>query len=336
MKRLLLILIGLGVLALFFFTGKTGSGELTIYSGRSQALVSPVIERFEQETGISVQVKYGGTTQLAVALMEEGRRTPADIFWAQDAGALGAVKAAGLLQTLPESLLEDVSDMYKSSTGEWIATSGRSRVLVWNPQRVNADDLPESVFDLGDKKWSGRIAWAPANGSFQSFVSAMIYIHGIETTREWLISIRDNAAKNYANNNAILQGVAAGEADLGLTNQYYLYRSRAGDPRFPLENHFFRNGDVGNMINVAGVAVTASSANKDLAVQFIEFLLSDEIQQWFANETFEYPISDRKRSADERLVETLEELTEVSPQLNLEALSNLEDTLRLLREVGLL
>jgi iron(III) transport system substrate-binding protein len=283
-----------------------------------------------------VQVKYGGTTQLAVALMEEGRRTPADLFWAQDAGALGAVSVASLLYTLPDHLLQGVSDMYKSTSGEWIATSGRSRVLVWNPGQVDASELPESVFDLTDGKWRGRVAWAPANGSFQSFVSAMIYLHGLDATRNWLIGLRDNGAINYANNNAILQGVAAGEADLGITNQYYLYRSRGGDPRFPLENHFFRNGDVGNMINVAGVAVTAASDNKELAVQFIEFLLSYEIQQWFANETFEYPVSAEKLAADVSSVETLEELVEVSPQIDLEALANLEETLRLLREVGLL
>jgi iron(III) transport system substrate-binding protein len=336
MKRLLLIFIGVALLAIILFPGRSGGDELTIYSGRSKALVEPVIEQFEQQTGIRVQVKYGGTTQLAVALMEEGSRSPADLFWAQDAGALGAVSAAGLLQTLPEQLLQGISDMYKSTSGEWIATSGRSRVLVWNPGKVTAEELPGSVFDLGGDKWRGRIAWAPANGSFQSFVSAMIHLHGLDATREWLISVRNNGAINYANNNAILQGVAAGEADIGLTNQYYLYRSRAGDPRFPLENHFFTSGDVGNMINVAGVAITAASEKKDVAVQFIEFLLSDEIQQWFANETFEYPVSLRKQTSDEILVETLEELTTVSPQVDLEALANLEDTLRLLREVGLL
>ncbi|MEX0928664.1 MAG: extracellular solute-binding protein, partial [Balneolales bacterium] len=109
--------------------------SLTIYSGRSKALVDPIIQKFEEETGITVRVRYGGTTQLAVALLEEGSRSPADLFWAQDAGALGAVNAENLFGDLPQNTLEIVPPQYRGQAGKWIATSGRARVLAYSTSR---------------------------------------------------------------------------------------------------------------------------------------------------------------------------------------------------------
>lgn len=330
MKRYILLLPILILVGYFSFSA-SNSNSLVIYSGRSKALVDPIITKFEQETGIRVQVKYGGTTQLAVALIEEGQRSPADLFWAQDAGALGAVNKANLLRNLGDHIADGVPSKFKSDAGFWVATSGRARVLAYSSDRVNASNLPTTIFELADPKWRGRIAWAPTNGSFQSFVAAMQILYGDERTREWLIAMKNNGAKNFANNYAILQGIAAGEADLGITNHYYLYRSKAENPNFPVEQTRFVPGDAGNMINVAGIAHLKSSKNLAAAQKFIEFLLSEETQAWFASAVYEYPVRiiDNKHFG-------IDSIMGIAPEIAYEDLDDLEETLKLLREVGLL
>lgn len=333
MKKILLpvvavLIVGVG---LYYTFQSVEEDSLVIYSGRSKALVDPIIARFQDETGINVEVKYGGTTQLAVALIEEGSRSPADLFWAQDAGALGAVQKADLLRVLDGDITDLLPQNFRNSNGTWVATSGRARVLAYAPSRVDETLLPESVFDLGNPIWKGRIAWAPTNGSFQSFVTAMLLEFGEERTLEWLLAVKNNGAINYANNNAILQGIAAGEADLGITNHYYLFRSKAENAAFPVEQTYFRAGDVGNMVNVAGIAQLKSSKNASAAERFIAFLLSEETQRWFAEVVFEYPVIETGVEAF-----GVEVLIEVSPSINLEDLDDLENTLKLLREAGLL
>lgn len=304
--------------------------DLVVYSGRSKSLVDPVIEKFKAETGINVEVKYGGSTQLAVALIEEGAQTPADLFWAQDAGALGALNKVGLLQALPSEVVNLVPEDFRNNNGTWVATTGRARVLVYSPERLSADQMPTSYTDLTNEIYRNRIAWAPSNASFQSFVTALIVQNGVDATREWLIAVRDNGAKSYANNNAILQGIAAGEADLGITNHYYLLRTKAENPAFPVEQTVFASGDLGNMVNIAGVGKLASSDNP-AAEMFIEFLLKEETQLWFTQNVFEYPvISVTAENLDS------DAILDTAPSLDLESLDNLDQTLELLREVGLL
>src|SRR5688572_25967421 len=174
MRRLL-------ILVLLLATASTVLAQsLTLYVGRGEALAGPIIERFEAETGIDVQVRYGSTAELAVLITEEGAASPADVFWAQDAGALGALANTGLLVTLPESLVTNVQPKQVHPSMEWIAVSARNRVLAYSSERVSADELPASIFDLTDPRYAGRVAWAPGNASFQSFVTALRTTHGEE------------------------------------------------------------------------------------------------------------------------------------------------------------
>ena len=306
--------------------------QLTIYSGRSKALVDPVIAKFEEETGINVRIRYGGTTQLAVAIMEEGRRSPADVFWGQDGGALGALHNESLLTNLPSSITNSLPESFKNNANTWVATSGRARVLAYNVNRVSADQLPKSIFDLANPQWKGKIGWSPANASFQSFVTAMRKSLGEDVTRQWLLDVQANGAVSYNNNNSIIQAIAAGEVEIGITNHYYIERLRNDNPNYVVDMTFFTDSDIGNMLNVAGAGVLESSRNKQNAYRFIEFLLSPEIQRYFLNETFEYPVISGMGEQDEKLIQVLE----VSPNMDLELLSDLEETLRLLRITGLL
>ncbi len=298
---------------------------LVIYSGRGKSLVKPIIEQFQETTGIQVEVRYGNTAQLAVALTEEGDRSPADVFWAQDAGALGAVHQAGLLTTLPDSILAKVPAHYRNSAGTWVATSGRARTLAYAPDRVDTTALPQSLFDLADPRYQGRVGWAPSNGSFQAHVTALRQLVGDDSTRAWLKAMKNNDAQAYSNNRAILDGIAAGEVDFGLPNHYYLYGKKRDDPNYPVEQTFFAPGDAGNLVNVAGVGVLS---DRDQARRFVAYLLSSDAQQYFTTETYEYAVT--TEAASQSLP------SGVRLTIDLDALRDLEATLNLLREVGLL
>ena len=310
------------------------SEDLVVYSGRSRSLVEPLIDRFQEETGLRVGVRFGDTAQLAIGLMEEGDRTSADVFWAQDGGALGALEQAGRFIDLPDSLLNRVTDLYRGEAGTWVATSGRARTLAYSPERVDESELPQSIFDLADERWANRIGWAPTNGSFQAHVTAMRELVGDDSTRAWLTAMRDNGAKSYQRNTAIVQAVADGEIDVGLPNHYYLLRYKSDDPNYPVEQTFFVPGDAGNLVNVAGIGVLTTSSRQDAALRFVSFLLSEESQRYFAGDTKEYPVVDDV-AADAALTGQ-SQLEEVRPNVEFSRLGDMEATLQLMREVGIL
>ena len=304
-----------------------------IYSGRTEALVGPLLEEFEKTTGIQVRVRYGDTSELAATILEEGNRSPADVFFAQDAGALGAVAAAGLFEQLPPSLLNRVEPRFRSPQGSWVGVSGRARVVAYSTQRVRPEELPDSILDFTDPRWKGRIGWPPTNGSFQAFVTALRKTLGEEGARRWLLGIKANEPKAYRNNTAIIQAIAAGEIAVGFVNPYYLYRFLAErGPSFPVRNYHPRAGDAGAMINVAGVGLLKSSRHKEAALRLIDFLLSRKAQEYFARQTYEYPLV-----AGVPAHPDLMPLSRIrTPHIDLGDLADLEATLNLLWETGVL
>jgi len=327
-----------GVIAVTFFFGTglfspTQAEALVLYSGRSKALVDPVVRRFIEETGVEVKVKYGKTAQLAVALQEEGKRSPADVFWSQDAGALGALVNAGMLTPLQPQTLERVPKVYRGTDGLWVATSGRARVLAYSSVRVTTDELPMSVFDLTDPRFKGRVGWAPTNASFQGFVTAMRKTHGQDAAKQWLEGMIANEAVVYPKNTAIIQGIAAGEVDWGLPNHYYLLRFKAQDSDYPVEQTAFEPGDIGNLVNVAGAGVLKTSRHPDAAQALVAFLLSETSQAYFVNETFEYSVIEGLPTGPE--VGSVGTLQKHAPSVDLDTLEDLQGTLDLLAEVGL-
>ncbi len=316
------------------FAKSDKDNTLTLYAGRSKSLVAPIIEQFEEATGIKVDVKYGNSAQLALALQEEGDKSNADVFWAQDAGALSAVAKAGLFADLPSDVSGLVTSMFASPNAAWVATSGRARVLAYSPARVSEDHLPASVSELLSPAWRDRVGWAPTNASFQSFVTAMRVAWGESRTETWLRQMKENGAKSYPKNTAIVQAIAAGEIDLGLPNHYYLLRFKKSDSGYPVEQTFFAEGDIGNLVNVAGAGILANSQRKYAALEFVKFLLGPNAQQYFASDVFEYPVIDAV-IPNSRLVKTAD-LQTAAPNVGLADLDDLEGTLSLLRKLGLL
>ena len=304
--------------------------ELTIYSGRSESLVGPLIERFEQVTGIEVRIRYAGTAELASAILEEGDRSPADVFYSQDAGALAAVAEGGELAQLPDDIVARVPQAFADADGRWVATSGRARVLVISTERV--PNPPNSIFDLVNEEWRGRVGWAPANASFQAFVTAMRQLHGEDVTADWLRDMLANDVVEYPKNTPIVQAVGDGEIDIGLVNHYYLFRFIEEDTGFPAANHFTDPGAAGGLVNIAGAAIIRGAENTENALRFIRFLLSEEGQTYFRDQTSEYPVASGIDARPE-----LVPLSELDPpSLALTSLSDLQGTIRLLQEVGAL
>ncbi|MCC5789051.1 MAG: iron ABC transporter substrate-binding protein [Opitutales bacterium] len=329
-----------GLFAVIFFAACGGPsadeeespGELSLYSGRSQALVEPLLREFEKDTGIRVRARFGGTPQLAIALQEEGERTRADLFWAQDASALGSVR--NLLMPLPEEVVGEIPLELRHENNRWVATSGRARVFAYSPRRTEGETLPETLEDLTSEQWRGRIGWAPANGSFQSFVTAMRVLQGEEAAKNWLAALAANEPKVYPNNTSLVQAVAAGEVDLVLTNHYYLYRFLERDEDFPVAQSHFAGESPGNLVNYAGVGILASSENREEAKIFVRWLLERRAQEYFVQDVFEYPVVEEIEALPGML--PYEELRELSPRINLEALEDMEGTIRMLRELDIL
>ncbi len=290
MRRILMLVVALALVAAACGSGE--SGTLTVYSGRSEELIGPVLERFSEETGIPVEVRYESSTNLALLLAEEGDRTPADVFISQSPGAIGFLAEQGLLQPIDPDVLDMVPPEFRSSEGLWVGLSGRARVLVYNKEMVDPADLPQSVFDLTDPDYAGKVAVAPANSSFQDFVTAMRDIYGDDVAEEWLAGMAENQSPTYSKNSAIVEAVARGEVPMGLVNHYYNFRALAEDPSLPSENYYFPAGDVGSLIIVTAAGVTAASENVDGANRLLEFLLSEEAQTYFTTETFEYPLAE--------------------------------------------
>ena len=262
MKRRFVLLPLLGcLLAAVIASACGGDGDaLTIYSGRSSSLVEPLLEQFSKDTGIKIRVRYGDSAELAATILEEGKNSPADVFFSQDAGALGALADENRFRLLSTALLDLVPQEFRSVDGLWIGISGRVRVVTYNTETTALTDLPSSVTDFTKAEWKGRVAWAPTNGSFQAFVTGMRVLMGDEFTRTWLEEMKENGARDYSNNTSIVQAVADGEIDVGLVNHYYLYRFLAEQgPEFKARNYFLTGGDVGALINIAGAGILDSS-----------------------------------------------------------------------------
>ncbi|GAA4287546.1 extracellular solute-binding protein [Georgenia daeguensis] len=314
-------------------TGGAGAGStLTIYSGRNEELVGPLLDQLEDAVGTTVEVRYAGSSELAAQLLEEGEGTDADLFFSQDAGALGALAKAGMLEPLPEETLGHVPEAYRDDEGRWVATSARARVLAYDPETAPEVEGFTGIDQVLDEAYRGKLAYAPTNASFHAFVTALRMDRGEDGARQWLEDFAALEPQAYDNNIAVLDAVDGGQASIGLINHYYWYERVAeqGEDAVSARIHFLDSDDPGALVNVAGVGVLAGSDAEDAAVDAVEFLLSDEAQQYFADTTAEYPVVEGITSEKH----DLEPLGE-SSSVDLNDLDSLDATLALLDEVGL-
>ena len=308
---------------------------VVLYSGRNEALVKPLFEKFTQKTGIEIQARYGSTAQMAAQLAEEGAKSPAEAFLSQDAGGLGAVNKKGLLAPLPAELTAKVPATYRAKDGNWVGVTARSRVLVYNASLVKKEELPSSVFDLTEPTWKGKVAIAPTNGSFQAFVTAVRVQHGEDKAKEFFTALKANDVQIRENNIAIVEDVEAGKVPVGLVNHYYLgevAKERGTTPdKLTAKLHFFAPGDSGAMVNASGIGVLRRSADDPDVRALLDYLLSTEAQTWFAEQTYEYPVVSGAPAP--AYVPPLAELK--VPDIDLNDLESLEASIALIKSTGL-
>ncbi len=271
-------------------TGDGTADSITLYSGRSEELIQPLLDDFTAATGIEVEARYGDSAELALLIQTEGENSPADVFISQSPGALGLLAGEGRLAELDADLVARVDDGFAASDNTWVGITGRVRVVVYNSDLVAAGDLPDSVLDLTDPAYAGRVAVAPTNGSFQDFVTAMRNELGDDAALEWLEGMAANESPNYPKNSAIVEAVGRGEVEMGLVNHYYNLRAVEADPSVPSVNHFLPSDDLGSLVIVTGGAVLSSSDAPISGGELLEFLLGADAQTTFAAETQEYPL----------------------------------------------
>lgn len=308
----------------------TAAGALVVYSGRNEELIAPLIEQFKTATGIAVETRYAGTTELAGQLLEEGAASPAQVFLSQDAGALGAVADAGLFTALPAATTGLVPSQYTSADGSWVALTGRARVIAYDSEKYSADEVPGDVTALVEPAWKGKVGIAPSNASFQSFVTAMRVKDGDAAAEKWLDGLVANDAKIFESNGDILEAVNTGALDLGLINHYYWARSEQDPTTLRAQLKFGDAGSTSALVNVTGVGILGAKASNE-AQQFVDYLLSADGQEYFLTKTYEYPLASTKSPAN---VPALADLG--GPDIDLSDLASLEQTVALITKAGLL
>ncbi len=309
---------------------------LVVYSGREKELVEPLYEQFEEATGVKLEVRYADSASMAAQLQEEGENSPADVFYSQDAGAIGAIEP--LLAELPTEVLEKVPAKYRDRENRWIGVTGRVRTLVFNTDELEESELPTTVFGVLEPEWKGKVGVAPTNASFIAFITAMRLELGDDRAREFLEGLVANDAKIYEKNGPIVDAVAKGEVPVGLVNHYYLWERKADNPDLPIENHFFEANDIGNLVNPSAIGVLATAEHQDEARQLVDFMLA-EGQEWIVNDApeREYPLSVSTDIADNPRYQELPKLEEIkAPEVDLSDLgAELEATVEMIRESGL-
>jgi len=301
--------------------------SITIYSGRSEELIADLLTTFTEETGIEVEVRYGDSAELAAQILEEGQNIRADVYFGQDAGALGALAKEGVTKTLPSDITDLVAPEYKSVNGQWVGVSGRGRVFVYDPAKVS--EVPTSYKDLMDPSWKGRIGIAPTNASFQTFITAIRVLEGEQAAIDFLNAMKQNGVL-FEKNSIIMQAVQDGVVDAGLVNHYYWWELAAeiGQENMKPEIAWFKDGDTGNLINVAGVAVLSDNPSANV---FAKWLLGDTAQKYFVERTREYSLTGVPEVAG---LKTLKDIK--APAIDLSDLDSLGETLELIRKAGLL
>ena len=275
-------------------TARTSPGQpvsdktFVLYSGRNEKLIGALLQQFTEQTGIKVEARYGETAEMAATLIEEGQRTPADVFFSQDAGALGAIAKANLAKPLPQDLVSKIPARFAGPDRRWVGVSGRARTIVYNPKKLKPAQLPQSLDEVANAKWAGRWGLAPLNASFQAQMAVYNALNGEEALDRLLQSMVKAKPRRYPRNSAIVDAVASGEIDWGLVNHYYAWEAKRERPNLPVENFFMPKGDASSFVNVAGVALL-DDRDAD-AMEFVRFLQTPEAQSYFANRTFEYPL----------------------------------------------
>ncbi|WP_027502065.1 iron ABC transporter substrate-binding protein [Rhodococcus sp. UNC363MFTsu5.1] len=265
---------------------------ITVYNAQHESLTQEWVDEFTAESGIEVNLRNGGDTELGNQIVAEGGASPADVFLTENSPAMTLVENAGLFTDVDPDTLAQVPQQYRPSTGKWTGIAARSTVFVYNKDKLPQDQLPKSLLDLQDPSWKGRWAASPSGADFQAIVSALLELKGEDVTRAWLAGMKENAVP-YKGNSAVMKAVNAGEVPGGVIYHYYWFgdQAKTGENSSNTALHYFKNEDPGAFVSVSGGGVLESSNKAVAAQQFLRFLTGKSGQEILqTGDSFEYAI----------------------------------------------
>lgn len=276
--------------------GSSAAGpSITLYNGQHVQTTEALVTAFEQKTGIHVNVRSDDEDVFANQIVQEGDRSPADVFYTENSPALEFLQGRGLLAPLPSSTLAAIPSKYDSPRGDWVGVTARVSVLVYNTNLLKPDQLPTSVMQLAQPKWNGKLALAAGETDFQPIVTSIVQAHGRAAALAWLQAVKANAASHvYPDNETITNMVNQGQVAIGIINHYYWYRERydVGASKLHSAIAYFAPDDPGYVIDVSGAAVLKSSQHQAEAQKFVAFLVSRQGQEIIAHsQSWEYPLA---------------------------------------------
>ena len=318
-------------------SSSSGSGQsITLYNGQHEQTTDSLVEGFEKQTGIRVNVRNDDEDTLADEIVTEGSRSPADVVYTENSPALEYLQDKGLLAPVDSSTLAHTPSKWNSSQGDWLGVSARVSVLIYNPNLISASELPSSVTDLADPKYSGKLAFAAGETDFQPIVTSYARTYGEAAALKWLEAIKSNAGSHvYPDNETIADEVNRGAVAFGVVNQYYWYRMRAelGASNVPSKITYFAPRDPGYVLDISSAGILKSSRHKADAQKFLAFIVSKEGQEIIAHSiSFEYPIASGVSAATPETP-----LDELQPNpITIPELGDGSTAVALLRKAGLL
>ena len=272
--------------------------ELNVYSARKEALIKPLLDKFADEHNVKINLVTSKADALIQRLANEGKHSPADVFITTDAGRLHRAKQADLLQPISDNdILMLAPKQYRDKDGYWLGLSLRVRAIVFDPQKVNKDDL-SSYEDLAADKWNNRICIRSSNNIYnQSLVASLIAHHGIDATQQWADKFVTNfARKPQGGDRDQVKAVASGQCDIAVVNSYYLGNMIKGSEEEQAAaakvNLFWPNqNDRGAHVNVSGIGIAKHAKHTKLALELIKFFYTDDSQAWYGDVNLEFPIT---------------------------------------------
>ncbi|MDE1181738.1 iron ABC transporter substrate-binding protein [Paraburkholderia sp.] len=311
------------------------AASITLYSAQHEQVVNSLAKDFEKQTGIAVRIRSGEGPAMAAQLVAEGTSTPADVYFTENSPELMLLQEKGLLSKVDTATLATIPSRYNSPQGDWVGVTARENVLAYNTSKVQASQLPQSLFDLAKPEWKGKVGIAPSDGDFLPLVSAVLAMKGEAQTVAWLKGLKANA-QIFDDDEGVVAAVNRGGVATGLINNYYWARLHAelGDKSTRSAIYHFDHGDPGALVNVSGAAVMKSAHNTDGAQKFLAYLVSERAQTLMAtgHVSYEYPL--HNGVAPDPVLKPFAELS--PPALTLEQLGDDSQAGKLLRQAGLL
>ena len=268
-----------------------GDAQLTIYNGQHEQTTAALVKAFEQRTGIKTAVRSGDEATLANQIIQEGSKSPADVFYTENTPPLEALRDHGLLAPAAPAALSSVPARYNSAQGLWVGVSARVSVLVYNTSELKPSQLPGSILELADPRFKGKLAFAPSETDFQPLITSIVKFKGRPAAEAWLKGLKENG-RQLPDNETITAEVNSGQSALGPINHYYWYRLRREEGgHMSSALHYYAPRDPGYLVNVSGAAVLKSSQHRAAAERFLEFLVSRPGQEVLAHsDSYEYPL----------------------------------------------